>query len=85
MQARKLDTTRARDVRQFIDFPFELYRECPQWVPPVLPEIKLVLNRYKHPFYRHSDASLDDLMGDLCDSAGLKYRRNAQGFEVFVP
>ena len=56
MQVRKVDTTRARDVRQFIDFPFELYRDCPQWVPPVLPEIKLMLNRKKHPFFRHSDA-----------------------------
>lgn len=56
MKVRKLDTARARDVRQFIDFPFDLYRECPQWVPPIMPEIKLVLNRKKHPFYRHSAA-----------------------------
>jgi hypothetical protein len=56
MRVRKLDTTRAQDVRQFINFPFELYRDCPQWVPPVLPEIKLALNRKKHPFYRHSNA-----------------------------
>jgi len=56
VRVRKLDTTRARDVRQFIDFPFGLYKECPQWVPPVLPEIKLILNRKKHPFYRHSAA-----------------------------
>ena len=56
MQVRRLDTTRARDVRQFINFPFELYQECPQWVPPILPEIRSILNRKKHPFYRHSDA-----------------------------
>lgn len=56
MRVRKLDTTRAQDVRQFINFPFELYRECSQWVPSILPEIKLVLNRKKHPFYRHSSA-----------------------------
>jgi hypothetical protein len=56
MRVRKLDTTRAQDVRQFINFPFKLYRACPQWVPPILPEIKLVLNRNKHPFYRHSSA-----------------------------
>jgi GNAT superfamily N-acetyltransferase len=56
MQVRKLDTARARDVRQFINFSYDLYRECPQWVPPVLPEIRLILNRDKHPFYRHSIA-----------------------------
>jgi hypothetical protein len=56
MRVRKLDTTRGSDVWQFINFPFELYRECPQWVPPILPEIKLALNRGKHPFYQHSSA-----------------------------
>lgn len=56
MRVRKLDTTWAGDVRQFINFPFQLYRDCPLWVPPILPEMKLVLNRHKHPFYRHSEA-----------------------------
>ncbi|UCC86029.1 MAG: hypothetical protein JSV81_14360 [Anaerolineales bacterium] len=56
MRVRKLDISQARDVRQFINFPFELYRECSQWVPPILPEMKLVLSRGKHPFYRHSAA-----------------------------
>lgn len=56
MRVRKLDTTRARDVRQFINFPFELYRDCSQWVPPILLEMKLILNRKKHPFYHHSAA-----------------------------
>ncbi len=56
MRVRKLDTSAGRDVRQFIDFPFELYRRCPEWVPPILPEMKLILNRKKHPFYHHSAA-----------------------------
>jgi GNAT superfamily N-acetyltransferase len=59
-----LDTSRGRDVRQFIRFPFELYRESPQWVPPILPEMKLVLNRHKHPFYRHSTADFFVAEGD---------------------
>ena len=56
MQVRKLDTTRQRDIRQFIRFPFELYRDCPQWVPPLIPAMKLALNRDKYPFYIDSDA-----------------------------
>jgi len=56
MRVRPLDTSRARDVRQFINFPLALYRDCPKWVPPILPEIQLVLNRKKHPFYLHSTA-----------------------------
>jgi hypothetical protein len=56
MLIRQLDTTNRRDVRQFIDFPFELYRDCPQWVPPLVGDMQLVLNRRKHPFYAHSAA-----------------------------
>lgn len=56
MEIRKIDTSRARDVRRFIDFPFTLYRGCPQWVPPMVSDMKLALNRDKYPFYRHSTA-----------------------------
>ena len=27
-----------------------------EWVPPILSDIKLMLNSKKHPFYEHSDA-----------------------------
>ena len=56
MRVRKLDTTRARDVRQFIRFPFELYQDCPQWVPPLVPDMRLAMDRARYPFYRSSDA-----------------------------
>jgi hypothetical protein len=56
MLVRKIDTSRARDVRQFIRFPFDLYEDCAQWVPPLIPEMKLALNRSRYPFYRNSEA-----------------------------
>lgn len=56
MQIRILDTQRAQDVRRFIQFPFDLYRTCPQWVPPFISEMAGLLNRDKHPFYRRSAA-----------------------------
>jgi hypothetical protein len=52
-----LDTESARDVRRFVDLPFRLYRECPQWVPPLVDDLKLQLNRRRYPFYQHSDAA----------------------------
>ncbi len=55
MQLRSLDTNRASDVEQFIEFPFGLYRECPQWVPAMVSGTRLVLDRRRHPFYRHSE------------------------------
>ena len=45
MQIRKLDTSRRRDVHAFVCFPFQLYRNCAQWVPPLLPDMRLALNR----------------------------------------
>jgi GNAT superfamily N-acetyltransferase len=56
MQVRQLDTSNPRDVHQFVGFPFELYRFCSQWVPPLISSVKDDLNREKHPFYHHSTA-----------------------------
>jgi hypothetical protein len=52
----KLDTEARRDVERFIDLSFSLYRDCPQWVPPLVDDLKLQLARHKYPFYQHSDA-----------------------------
>jgi hypothetical protein len=52
-----LDTESARDVGRFIDLAFRIYRDCPQWVPPLVDDLKLQLNRRKYPFYQHSDAA----------------------------
>ncbi len=37
-------------------FHYDLYKNCPQWVPPFIADIKMMLNKQKHPFYEHSDA-----------------------------
>jgi hypothetical protein len=52
-----LDTDNRRQVKQFLDLPFRLYRGCPQWVPPLEPDARHMLNRRRHPFYKHSDAA----------------------------
>jgi hypothetical protein len=51
-----VDTTNKPQVKQFVEFPFELYKDCPQWVPPLFTDSYLQLNRKKHPFFEHSDA-----------------------------
>lgn len=53
----QIDTANHRQVRQFLDLPFRLYRDIPQWVPPLAPDARLMLDRGRHPFYRHSDAA----------------------------
>ena len=52
----RVDTASKEDVRRFVDIPFRLYADCPQWVPPLRTDVRTMLNRDKHPFYEHSDA-----------------------------
>ena len=43
-------------VRRFVDIPYRLYKNHPQWVPPLRTDVELMLNKLKHPFYEHSAA-----------------------------
>jgi len=52
----QIDTRSPSQVRRFVNLPFRLYQDHPQWVPPLLGDIRLMLNRNKHPFYEHSAA-----------------------------
>ena len=56
IQVELLDTANKAQVEAFVRFPFKIYKDCPQWVPPILSDIRLMLSRNKHPFYEHSDA-----------------------------
>jgi hypothetical protein len=53
----EVDTESRRDVNRFIGLPFRLFRDCPQWVPPFVDDVKLQLNRHEYPYYQHSDAA----------------------------
>ena len=60
----KVDTSNKKQVDQFIQFYFDLYQDCPQWVPPFYSDLRLMLNKDKHPFYEHSDAEFFMAMRD---------------------
>jgi GNAT superfamily N-acetyltransferase len=44
------------DLKQFIKLPFRLYADEPNWVPPLISERKMHLDRVKNPFFEHADA-----------------------------
>ena len=52
----KIDTSDKSQVRKFVRLPYHLYKDHPQWVPPLLIDAEMQLNRIKHPFFEHSDA-----------------------------
>ena len=52
----EVNSRRERDA--FIKFQWQIYSNDPAWVPPLIVERKALLNRKRHPFYRHGDAAL---------------------------
>ncbi|NMC85948.1 MAG: hypothetical protein GYA58_11740 [Anaerolineaceae bacterium] len=52
----KIDTSNKKQVDEFVQFQYDLYKGTPQFCPPFRGDIKLMLNRDKHPFYEHSIA-----------------------------
>ncbi len=50
----RVDTENKKQVRRFVELPFRIYADCPQWVPPLNVDAYNQLNRKKHPFHEHS-------------------------------
>ncbi len=40
--------------KEFVEFQYDLYRDCKQFVPPFKSDIYDMMNEKKHPFYDHS-------------------------------
>jgi len=51
----KVNTDNRSQVKRFVELPYRLYKDCPQWVPPLYLDAYMYLNRRKHPFHEHSD------------------------------
>lgn len=47
-----------KDLKEFIEFPWHLYKNDPHWVPPLFAERKEFLDRNKNPFFKHADVIL---------------------------
>ncbi|MEM7103465.1 MAG: hypothetical protein AAF502_10070 [Bacteroidota bacterium] len=50
--------TDKKQEKTFIHFPWKIYENDPNWVPPLLMDIKLKLNKKKHPFYEFGEIQL---------------------------
>jgi hypothetical protein len=60
----KIDTDNKSQVKRFVELPYRLYKDCPQWVPPLHVDAYMYLDRKKHPFHEHSDV---DFFLAVCD------------------
>jgi len=68
----KINTDNKSQARRFVEFYYDLYKDCPQWVPPLYMDAYLPLNRKKHPFFEHSGADFflavrdGEVVGRIC-------------------
>lgn len=51
----KVDTANKVQVKRFVELPYRLYKDCPQWVPPLYIDAYAYLDRTNHPFHEHSN------------------------------
>lgn len=45
-----------RDFKKFVTFPFDLYKDCPYWVPPLIKDEMETLNMDKNPVAKNAEA-----------------------------
>ena len=68
----KINTDNKSQAKRFVEFYYDLYSDCPQWVPPLYMDAYLPLNRKKHPFFEHSGADFflamrdGEVVGRIC-------------------
>ncbi len=51
-----IPVTSRSDFKRFIMLPWEIYRCDPNWVPPLISEMKALLDKSQNPFFIHSEA-----------------------------
>ena len=52
MKVRQIDQLSKKDVKKWVNFPFDIYKDHKLWVPPFINDSKNQLNREKHSFYK---------------------------------
>jgi hypothetical protein len=45
-----------RDRNRFVDLPYRLHRNDPNWVPPLRRDMRQLLDRRRNPFFEHGEA-----------------------------
>jgi len=59
------------DLKKFISFPWKIYRNDPNWVPPLIADVKERLDKKRNPFFEHADMELflaykeDEIVGRI--------------------
>ncbi|MEM7087686.1 MAG: GTP cyclohydrolase [Bacteroidota bacterium] len=52
-----LQVTNPKELKKFVLFPFQLYKDCEYWVPPIIKDEIETLDKDKNPVFQNADAS----------------------------
>jgi hypothetical protein len=52
----EINLSEKKHVKEFLDLPFRIYKDIPQWVPPLRMDERIRLDPKRYPFYKHSQA-----------------------------
>ncbi len=44
-----------KDIKRFIMLPWKIYKGDKNWVPPLISDVKKLLDRERHPFHKHAE------------------------------
>ncbi|NLP56694.1 GTP cyclohydrolase [Lutibacter sp. B1] len=50
------ELTTQKELKQFVKFPFKLYKNNPYWVPPIISDELESFDKTKNPVFKHADA-----------------------------
>lgn len=53
---RAVDLAARAEVSRFVELPFQLYRDVPQWTPPLRRDVERQLDPARNAYFRHSQA-----------------------------
>jgi ribosomal protein S18 acetylase RimI-like enzyme len=69
---RIIPVTTREERREFASFPWHIYRDDPNWVPPLFMDRLTLLDPEKHPFHQHAEVQLflalrsEAVVGTIC-------------------
>jgi hypothetical protein len=43
------------ELTEFVTFPWQVYRDDPNWVPPLISDVRKMFDPAKHPFHEHGE------------------------------
>jgi hypothetical protein len=66
MKIIRMDPANRKQVRDFLQLPDHIYRDIPQWVPPLRMDERRRLHPERYPFYKHSEAAFFLAYQDNC-------------------